>query len=553
MTTDLRLAPAALVAWAVAWWAVARDGPGRVALGAAVLLVTALAAGVGPRRFPAPAPARDPRGGTGDGARAGRVTVSVAFALAVGATVLAVTACQLAVRDASGLRAGAAAGRVVTVDAVVRDDPTPIASPWGGDPLVLVLVDARTVTLDGDTRRAAAPVLVRGDGAWADARVGERVRVTGSLAPAEAGERAVAVLRPTGGRVTVHGATGPLRVVDDLRAGLVTVTDDLSTQARALVPGVAVGDVTRLDPDLADAMKTSGLTHVTAVSGGHFAIVAAVLAGLCGVARLGRWARLAVLGPCLSGFVLLVRPDPSVVRSAAMCGVTLVALCLGRPARSVPSLCAGSVVLLLADPWLARSYGFVLSASATAGIVLGTGPLARRLESGMPRLFPRPVALAVAVPCAAQAACGPVLVLLAPTLPVYAVPANLVAEPALVPATLLGVAATLVAPWWGAGAHAIAWCAGLATWWVAQVATVASQLPGARAPWLPGLPGAALLAGVTVVVAAAAVLSPWAGRGRLAGCLPLLGPTVPPDPLPVPAREAGHRPGWRSPTSPSPP
>ncbi|WP_284294087.1 hypothetical protein [Luteimicrobium album] len=46
------------------------------------------------------------------------------------------------------------------------------------------------------------------------------------------------------------------------------MTDDLSPQARALVPGVAVGDVTRLPDDLDTAMRTVGLTHVTAVSGG---------------------------------------------------------------------------------------------------------------------------------------------------------------------------------------------------------------------------------------------------------------------------------------------
>ncbi|GMA25509.1 hypothetical protein GCM10025864_32680 [Luteimicrobium album] len=61
---------------------------------------------------------------------------------------------------------------------------------------------------------------------------------------------------------------GPVAGADDLRSALMDVTDDLSPQARALVPGVAVGDVTRLPDDLDTAMRTVGLTHVTAVSGG---------------------------------------------------------------------------------------------------------------------------------------------------------------------------------------------------------------------------------------------------------------------------------------------
>src|SRR5699024_8124394 len=112
------------------------------------------------------------------------------------------------------------------------------------------------------------------------------------------------------------------------------------------------------------------------------------------------------------------------------CAAGLLAVLLGRPSQAVAALCVTVVLLLLVDPWLARSYGFALSVLATAGLVLGTAPIARTLA----RVVPRWLAVAVAVPVAAQLACAPVIVLLDPSVSLYAVPANLLAAPALVPA-----------------------------------------------------------------------------------------------------------------------
>jgi competence protein ComEC len=52
--------------------------------------------------------------------------------------------------------------------------------------------------------------------------------------------------------------------------------------------------------------------------------------------------------------------------------------------------------------------------------------------------MPRPLALALAVPAAAQLACQPVLFLLAPQVTPYTLPANLLAEPAAALVSVLG-------------------------------------------------------------------------------------------------------------------
>ncbi|WNB84613.1 ComEC/Rec2 family competence protein [Cellulomonas sp. ATA003] len=246
-------------------------------------------------------------------------------------------------------------------------------------------------------------------------------------------------------------------------------------------------------------MRVAGLTHVTAVSGAHFAIIGAVVLGLTALAGLPRALRAAVVAVAMLGFVLLVHPQPSVLRAAVMGGVGVCALVLGRPARAVPGLATCVVVLLVVDPWLATSIGFALSVVATAGIVLGSGPLAMAMSPPLPERAAR----LVAVPLAAQWACGPVVVVLSTGLPTYAVPANLAAAPALVPATVLGVLAALLAPWWADAGVACAWGAGLAAWWVAGVARLFAGLPAAQLPWPAGPAGPVLLALATSAVVAA--------------------------------------------------
>ncbi|QGH69566.1 hypothetical protein GCE65_08605 [Pseudactinotalea sp. HY158] len=149
-----------------------------------------------------------------------------------------------------------------------------------------------------------------------------------------------------------------------------------------------------------------------------------------------------------------------------------------------------------------------MSVSATAGLVVWTEPLAARLA----RFVPTGVARLVALPIAAQCWCAPILVLLSPTLPTYAVPANLLAAVAMPPATLLGLAATLGGVLWPAfgalACLAATWCAG----WVAAIATAFASLPGALLPW-PGGPAGAV--GLELIVAAAGA---WAHRRlRVAG------------------------------------
>ncbi|WP_426308991.1 ComEC/Rec2 family competence protein [Cellulosimicrobium sp. E-16] len=522
--TDLRLVPAALAAWGTAFLAAGAE-PVAVLRGASltVVLLGVVLGGVllgarrarrgtaaGPGTATSPGAARVPSG-PGDRRRpsgpgwpdrtgpTGRVLGQVALVVACVAAVLLSAGAQLVDRQSLAELAGQ--GATATVTATVRSAVVPRSNPWSGaTDRHEVRVSLHDLTARGVTTASAGTVVVTGTGdGWEDLPYGASVVATGRLVVQ--GDRTM--LRTEGPPRVVEPPGAFLRGVHAMRRGLLDATEGLSPQARGLVPGVAVGDTSRLDPLLDEAMRTTSLTHVTAVSGGHFAIVVACVAGLCVLARAPRWARVVVTGAAMVGFVVLVHPEASVLRAAAMGAVGVVGIALGRPSRAVAALAAGVVVLLVLDPGLARSYGFVLSVAATAGLALLTTPLARRMAPWCGRT----VAHVVAVPVAAQAACAPVLVLLDPSVSTWSVPANLLAAPALGPATVLGVLATLVAPWWPGAATALGWAAGIFTGWIAGVAEAFAGLPGARLPWPGGVGGLVLLALGTVVLLAVVLRS----------------------------------------------
>ncbi|CAL9575400.1 hypothetical protein SUDANB145_04913 [Streptomyces sp. enrichment culture] len=339
-----------------------------------------------------------------------------------------------------------------------------------------------------------------------------RVRITArSAPPAVGGDRIAALWRVRGGAApdVVAGPSGAQRVAGLLRAGLRAATDDLPADARALLPGLVVGDTSRITPDLEEAFKETDLAHTLAVSGANFTILLALLLGPPGLAqrseRRGLAPRLgvplratALLGAALAlGFAVVCGPDPSVLRAAACGGVALLALATGRRRSLVPALATAVLLLVLYDPWLARSYGFLLSVLATGALLT----LAPRWSTALRgRGVPPRLAEALAAAAAAQAVCAPVVTVLSARVSLVGVPCNLLAEFAVAPATVLGFGALATAPVAMPVAEVLAWCASWPAGWLARVARTGAALPGAGVDWPGSWTGAAALALVTVGV-----------------------------------------------------
>ncbi|MFI9564198.1 ComEC/Rec2 family competence protein [Streptomyces rishiriensis] len=391
---------------------------------------------------------------------------------------------------------------------------------------------------------------------WLELLPSTCLRVTGRLAlPLAGGDRIAAVLRVRkhAEPVTVREPTAVQRLAGRLRAGLRTATEGLPTDARALLPGLVVGDTSRITPELDEAFKDTDLAHTLAVSGSNLTIILALLLGPPGLAqqveRRGLAPRLgvplrttALLGGVLTlGFVVVCRPDPSVLRAAACGAIVLFALATGRRRSLIPALATAVLLLVLYDPWLARSYGFLLSVLAT-GALLTLAP--RWCASLRRRRVPSRLAEALAAAGAAQAVCAPVVAVLSARVSLVAVPCNLLVEFAVAPATVLGFAALATAPVAMPAAKSLAWLASWPAGWIAGVARAGAALPGAGVDW-PGSWGGALL--LAMATAAAVMLGrrvlryPWL-CGLCAALLLLV--VVQPPPL-TRVLTGWPPPGWR--------
>jgi competence protein ComEC len=431
------------------------------------------------------------------------------------------TGARVTTRESGPLVALLRAGDPVRVEAVIRDDPRALSGSPGLPLTYLVAVDLREVGAeDAPPLRLSARALVLGsDPGWRGLLPGQRVTAKGKLMPPRGGDLRAAVVSVREAPQLVGRAPWVQRAAGVLRRGLQRACEPLPDDVGGLLPGLVVGDTSRLDPRLSDDFRTTGMTHLMAVSGANVAILLGVVLFAMRWTRAGPVTRALVCAIVLAGFVILARPSPSVVRAAAMGGIGLIGLASGRPRAALPALAAAVALLILYDPELAADPGFTLSVLATAGLLLLAPPWRDALRR---KGWPPGAAEALAVPAAAQVACGPVIAAMSGTVSLVAIPANLVVVPAIAPATLLGVAAAVLSPVWPGGAEFLAWLAHWPARWLVLVATYGARVPAGALPWPDGVWGALLLAAITVallIAARRAVVRRLVAVAALAGVL----------------------------------
>ena len=140
---------------------------------------------------------------------------------------------------------------------------------------------------------------------------------------------------------------------------------------------------------------------------------------LCGVA--------AVLA-----YAMLLDSEGSVIRSLAMGLLGAYAMLRGSGRQSLAALQTTVLICLLAAPHLAVDMGFALSVTATSALILLGPPLIRLLM----RVMPVFCAEMLAAPIVASLWCTPLILAMSGKVPLYSVPANLIAAP-LAPLSML--------------------------------------------------------------------------------------------------------------------
>lgn len=441
--------------------------------------------------------------------RAGPWRRLLALTLAALGLALAAVAGHRVLRVVGPVEELARARATVTVHAQLVTDAHEVVrgirDEAGTRPRVVVRVLATEVMARGSRSAVRTPLLVVADADWAGLEWHDEVRFTARLGMAEAGDDVVAVAKPRGPPMVTGRAGGLFAAAAAVRERFRAATEQLSPDARGLVPALVIGDTSRTPPDLTEAMLDTGLSHLSAVSGSNVTLVLAAGMGLCAAAGIGRRRRPWVALGVLAAFVVLARPEPSVVRAAVMGSVGLLGLSTSRRRAGVPALAAAILGLLVWDPWLARSYGFALSSVATLGLLFFAQPWGRTFGRGLPRPL-RGLGPILAVPVAAQVVCAPIVVPLQASVSLIAVVANLLAAPFVAPTTIVGVAVALLSTVWVGGAGVLAWGAALPAQGIAWVARWCAAAPWGSIDWDESARGAVLLAVITVV---AILLAPW--------------------------------------------
>ena len=378
------------------------------------------------------------------------------------------------------------------VVAEVLNRPKSISTDFGNNPIYGVSVRLQEINEESVTGRGyliySEAKLVRGN----------VIELEASFEEAGRNARDAFLIKPKGDIAILSEPLGQLAFFNDLRAKYVALLSGVTPDSKVLVAGLAMGEIADLSEELEEQMRSVSLTHLVAVSGANCAIVVGMVYLICVRLRLGRTGRTSVSLASLVGYVLLVGPDPSVLRAAVMTASVIVMVSLGRRTWALNALAIAAIILLIADPWLAVEYGFGLSVLATSGILLLAPAMTEKLATKMPI----PLALGLSVTMSAQLLCMPLLLQLQPGLPTYSVIANLLAGPMVAPVTVLGILAVVLTPVtpWLVGP--ITWLASLGTYLIEIVAIFFAELPIVYFPWVTGLSATILSALLILMVSA---------------------------------------------------
>ena len=272
-----------------------------------------------------------------------------------------------------------------------------------------------------------------GANAWRarDHMQGETVRVSGIRERFSGTSPRYKLVRHVAGRlsrVTLGGdwaqGSALTRATNRLRRLIARGSAVLPVADAALLLGLVIGDDRAQPREMRNAFRAAGLSHLTAVSGQNIAFVLAVFAPF--LTRLRPRSRLIGTIAVLGAFSLMTRAEPSVLRAAAMAGLSAVVFAAGGRITARRTLFVSSTVLAFCDPFLLWSVGFWLSFAATLGLVTLTKPCERLLT----RLrFPPMLATPLSTSLAAQLGTLPVMIVSFGRVARFGLLANLLAVP----------------------------------------------------------------------------------------------------------------------------
>ncbi|MFN5620474.1 MAG: ComEC/Rec2 family competence protein [Flavobacteriales bacterium] len=249
------------------------------------------------------------------------------------------------------------------------------------------------------------------------------------------------------------------------RERLIRALDDapMEERERQVLAALVLGKTTELDKELMQAYATAGAVHVLAVSGLHVALIYILLKPIFSAIfgkRRAKWLRWSIPVVLLWLYAALTGFSPSVLRAALMFSCFIVGETYGRTGNIFNTMSASIIILLLVDPMVLYSMGFLLSYLAVLGIVI-IQP--RLYKWWAPENFIMKKAWElVTISVAAQLATMPVTLYMFHQFPTWFIVTNLVVVP-LSTIVLYMALAFFALLWWAQAASFVGGLLGLLT------------------------------------------------------------------------------------------
>ncbi len=356
-------------------------------------------------------------------------------------------------------------------------------------------------------------------------RAGQRVQVAGTVAPPPELDgfdypgylrsRGIVVTVSYPERAEVLGDAWPrwrLALREVRRQAITNIERSLPEPASALASGILVGERAALPSSVAEDLRSTGTTHLVVVSGQNVSITLGLLLPLLTLAIPRRRAALLLL-LLLPAYVVIVGGDPPVVRAAIMAAGVVVASALGRRTPGWLWLLVAATLMVALDPAMAVDVAFLLSATATAGVIVVAPALRDALLALLhwPSEGARAAAAETVGTAAGAALCVlPVQVVVFERFTPWSVLANVLVAP-FYEASLLATGVAAALGWWTPATGVLRVTAGAAPEAFLELVEILAQLPGSDAagtwPKWAGLAWYPALGAATYLLARA-------GRGR---------------------------------------
>ena len=140
--------------------------------------------------------------------------------------------------------------------------------------------------------------------------------------------------------------------------------------------GLILGGSNNLGSDFKASIKKVGLTHLIAFSGFQVVIICSLLELILTQINISRFSKILITILFLAVTIILVGPQPPVLRSSlSLLTLEIILFAFGKKISAVHRLVYSSLILLILNPFYLINLSFQLSILATMGLILGSSLL----------------------------------------------------------------------------------------------------------------------------------------------------------------------------------